>query len=308
MPKKYCRKSIIPTIVIIIYLMLLSNGFATGIIYAEEKPASLQPVTISSIRYWKPTTTSEVSVRTVDPTQVQSMAPIRTNPKLLVVMYHNIVYGRTGNIYNRDLYNFEHDLMALRRNFSITDFSDLIYGMATNSLKTDQAIITFDDGDLSMYGIVFPLLKEYKIKATFFLVPNFIGTVGYMSWDQIREIANYRDENGTRLFFFGSHSLTHRPLGDLTAKEVTQELTESKRIIEKETGYPVEVLALPFGSGAGDATIINIARNAGYKAIRTSREVATQLSSLDLMKVGGFNVESYSTDVFVKNMLKLTGR
>jgi len=308
MPKKYFATSISPTIVIILYLMLLSNGFATGLIYAEEKPASLKPVTLSSIRYWKPTTSSEVSVRTVNPTQVQFTAPIRTNPKLLVVMYHNIVYGRTGNIYNRDIYNFEHDLIALGRNFTITDFSALIDGMAANSLKTDQAIITFDDGDLSMYGIVFPLLKEYKIKATFFLVPNFIGTVGYMSWDQIREMANYRDENGNRLFFFGSHSLTHRPLGDLKQDEVTQELSESKQIIEKETGYPVEVLALPFGSGAGDASIINIASKTGYKAIRTSRAVASQLSSLDLMKVGGFNVESYSTDVFVQNMLKLTGR
>jgi peptidoglycan/xylan/chitin deacetylase (PgdA/CDA1 family) len=296
------------TILLIICLLLLFKVSANTSPYAEEKPASLNPVTISSIRYWKPATNPEVSVRTIDPNQTILTAPTRTNPKLLVVMYHNIVYGRTGNIYNRDLYNFEHDLMVLKRNYTLTDFSALIYGMATGSLKTDQAIITFDDGDLSMYGIVFPLLKEYKTKATFFLVPNFIGTVGYMSWDQIREMANYRDENGSRLFFFGSHSLTHRPLGDMTPAEITNELAQSKEILERETGYPVETLALPFGSGAGDKTIIEIAKKIGYKAIRTSRPVATLISSLDLMQIGGFNVENYSTDVFTQNMLKLSGR
>ncbi|AEV30093.1 putative xylanase/chitin deacetylase [Sphaerochaeta pleomorpha str. Grapes] len=295
-------------ILLIIGLLIAFKAFATNSTYAEEKPAALNPVTISSIRYWKPTTNSEISVRTIDPNQLQTTAPVRANPKLLVVMYHNIVYGRTGNIYNRDLYNFEHDLIVLKRNYSVTDFSELIDNMGKGTLKTDQAVITFDDGDLSMYGIVFPLLKEYKTKATFFLVPNFIGTVGYMSWEQIREMANYRDVNGKRLFFFGSHSLTHRPLGDLTSSEIQRELSESKRIIEQETGYPTEALALPFGSGAGDKEIIDIAKKVGFTVIRTSRPVATLLSSLDLMQIGGFNVENYSTDVFTQNMLKLSGR
>jgi peptidoglycan/xylan/chitin deacetylase (PgdA/CDA1 family) len=293
---------------LILLLIVMGNLFADSSPYAEEKPASLNPTTISSIRYWKPTNSSAISVLTVNPEDALPSVPLRTDPKLLVVMYHNIVYGRTGNIYNRDLYNFEHDLVALKRNYTITDFSELIYGMATNSLQTDQAIVTFDDGDLSMYGIVFPLLKESGIKATFFLVPNFIGEVGYMSWDQIREMANYRDAKGHRQFFFGSHSLTHRPLESLSKEVIFNELSQSKRIIEQMIGYPVEVLALPFGSGAGDTVIIETAREIGYRAIRTSRPIVTELKKLDLMQVGGFNVENYSTDVFVQNILKISGR
>ena len=295
-------------ILVIISLLFTLRVFASNSSYAEEKPAALNPVTISDVRYWDPSGNPRIPVRTIDPNQMQATAPVRENPQLLVVMYHNIVYGRTGNIYNRDLYNFEHDLIVLNRNYSITDFSELLENMGKRAFKTDQAIITFDDGDLSMYGIVFPLFKEYKTKATFFLVPNFIGTVGYMSWDQIREMANYRDESGKRLFFFGSHSLTHRPLGDLSPTEVQRELSESKRIIERETGYPVETLALPFGSGAGNEEIMEIAKKAGYKVIRTSRPAATPINSLDLMQVGGFNVENYSSDVFTQNILRLSGR
>jgi len=295
-------------ILVIISLLFTLHAFASNSSYAEEKPAALYAVAISDVRYWEPSDTPEIPVSTIDPNQLHATAPVRANPKLLVVMYHNIVYGRTGNIYNRDLYNFEHDLIVLKRNYSVTDFSELLENMGKGTVKTDQAIITFDDGDLSMYAIVFPLFKEYKTKATFFLVPNFIGTVGYMSWEQIREMANYHDENGKRLFFFGSHSLTHRPLGDLSPTEVQRELSESKRIIEQETGYPVEALALPFGSGAGNKEIKEIAQKAGFKVIRTSRPAATPINSLDLMQVGGFNVENYSTDVFTQNILKLSGR
>jgi peptidoglycan/xylan/chitin deacetylase (PgdA/CDA1 family) len=129
-----------------------------------------------------------------------------------------------------------------------------------------------------------------------------------MSWDQIREMANYRDAKGRRQFFFGSHSLTHRPLESLSKEVIFNELSQSKRIIEQMIGYPVEVLALPFGSGAGDTVIIETAREIGYRAIRTSRPIVTELKKLDLMQVGGFNVENYSTDVFVQNILKISGR
>jgi peptidoglycan/xylan/chitin deacetylase (PgdA/CDA1 family) len=129
-----------------------------------------------------------------------------------------------------------------------------------------------------------------------------------MSWDQIREMANYRDEKGRRQFFFGSHSLTHRPLGSLSKEVIFNELWKSKQIIEQEIGYPVETLALPFGNGAGDTMIIETAREVGYRAIRTSRPIITEIKMLDLMQVGGFNVENYSTDVFVQNILKMSGR
>jgi peptidoglycan/xylan/chitin deacetylase (PgdA/CDA1 family) len=124
-------------------------------------------------------------------------------------------------------------------------------------------IITFDDGDLSLYAIVYPLFRQYELEATIFLVPNFIGEVGYMSWDQIREMSEYRTASGKKLFFFESHSLTHRMMGEMDAQEVRHELETSKQIIEEQIGEKVTVLALPFGSGAGDGTIINEAYDLG---------------------------------------------
>lgn len=286
------RRFFFGTILLVLSFLLSATSVSAGSVGSD----GIRP----SIRYWRS------DAGTLKP--APSPPPVRTEPQLLVVMYHNIVYGRTGNVYNRDLYNFEYDLQALRRNYTITDFSELFYTLATDSANTDQAILTFDDGDLSIYALAFPLLKEYGMKATFFLVPSYVGTVGYMSWDQIREMAQYRDAQGRRLFYFGSHSMNHKRLGNLTEQEIRKELSESKRIIEKETGYPVRVLALPFGSGAGDERIIRIARELGYRAIRTSVPRAEKLDELDLMNLGGFNVENYSTDKFVENIIALSGR
>ncbi len=249
---------------------------------------------------------SDISVRHWDPAPnpEHTNPPERSSPKLLILLYHNLVYGRTGNIYNRDIYNFEHDLAFIKRNFTVIDFDQLPLRDAT----TDACIITFDDGDLSNYAIAFPLLKEFGLKAVFFLVPEYVGDIGYMSWDQIREMNEYRDEHGVKLFSFGSHGLTHRALGDLSYEEILHELTESKSIIEQELGTPVDTLALPFGSGAGEQKVITAARLAGYRVIRSSAPGYAALGTEQLMNLPALNVENYSSDILVNRVFGMLGR
>jgi peptidoglycan/xylan/chitin deacetylase (PgdA/CDA1 family) len=261
------------------------------------------------VRYWKPESAGD-SLWTVAAQQLAvSNPPKRKDPKIVPVLYHNIVFGRTGNIYNRDLYNFESDLGYLKRKYAFLDFQDLVdIHNGTKTIATDATVVTFDDGDLSIYAIVYPLLKAFDIPATFFLVPTYIGQVGYMDWDQVREMDHYRNERGEKLFSFGSHSLTHRPLGDLPADEVLFEMRESKRVIESELGNEVIAIALPFGSGSGDKQVLEAAKESGYLVVRTSKPGAVFASSLDLMNINAFNVENYSSDVFVQHMLRITGR
>jgi peptidoglycan/xylan/chitin deacetylase (PgdA/CDA1 family) len=278
---------------------------------AEEQPAAAEsPTLLERVRYWKPASGAQGVLLTLEEQQLTAQAvPKRQNPKLLVVMYHNLVFGRTGNVYNRDIYNFEHDLAFLRRNFEIIGFEDLPdIANGTRTIDTDTAIITFDDGDLSMYAIAYPLLKEFDLKATFFLVPSFMGEVGYMSWEHAAEMASWRNRNGERLFSFGSHTMTHRSLSDLTELEILKELVLSKRIIEERIGFPVISLALPFGGGRGRAEVLEAARIAGYTIIRHSIPGALPMSAVDLLDVHALNVENYSTDRFVERVMTLTGR
>lgn len=236
-------------------------------------------------------------------------APRREDPQVIVLLYHNLVYGRTGNIYNRDIYNFEHDLDYIRKNFKVIDFNDLEkVNNGEMKLTQDAAVITFDDGDMSIYHLAFPLLRKYDLKATFFIVSSYIGEVVYVSWDQISEMAEYTNPTGTSLFSIGSHTATHKALGDLPLDEVEKELNESKQIIDTEANVNVEYLALPFGSGADNEEIQQLAVEAGYKGIRTSVPVSIAEYPFNMYSLPGINIENYSHDDFIVYIEELLGR
>jgi len=235
--------------------------------------------------------------------------PQRADPKIIILMYHNLVFGRTGNEYNRDIYNFEHDLAFIRKRFKVIDFNDLIaIGEKKMELTTDAAIISFDDGDLSIYGLAYPLLREYGIKATFFIITGCVGETGYMNWTQIKELAAYRDPVLGPLFTIGSHGMDHAYMGELTSEKILEELVESKAKLEKNTETLVEILALPFGSGAGSSLISELALKAGYKAIRTSDIKFMTPATIDLLRLPGIYVDNSSTDKVTQKIWTMLGR
>jgi peptidoglycan/xylan/chitin deacetylase (PgdA/CDA1 family) len=62
----------------------------------------------------------------------------------------------------------------------------------------------------------------------------------FLNWAEVREMAR----NGIG---FGSHTHTHAVLPELTSDEAKDEMTLSKRLIEKAIGMPVRMLAYPDG-------------------------------------------------------------
>lgn len=270
-----------------------------------EEPSSLDPV-----RWWDQGKQSPIRELVIEtPEQLAARVPKRADPKIVILMYHNIVFGRTGGEYNRDLYNFEHDLVFLRNRTQIIGIDDLPYiKSGEKKLDTDASILTFDDGDLSIYAIVFPLLKKYDIKATFFIITDFVGTVGYVNWEQLKEISDYRNARGEKLFSIGSHSLDHKRFDGIPAEQIPHELTESKFIIEKKIGTPVWYFALPFGAGAGRKEIIDTARNAGYRGIRSSRKGVVHPGSIDLYNLPAFYMSNERADILAQQIYSLLGR
>lgn len=264
-----------------------------------------------SVRYWSEATASTgLKAITVSGDQLLTQdLPLRDKPKLIILMYHNLVYGRTGGEYNRDIFNFEHDLAFIRKRFEIIDFDQLqAIQRGEQELNHDAAIITFDDGDLSMYGIAYPLLMQYDIKASFFIITGSVGQVGYMNWAQIREMAAYRNKAGERLFTIGSHGVNHLALGDVDANTLFLEFSESKRIIEEQVGFPVDVFALPYGSGAGRKDIEKLAFDMGYKALRSSDRLAPLISTLKNYRLPGIYIDNSSTDKSMADVWRIVGR
>lgn len=235
--------------------------------------------------------------------------PFRLNPRLLVLIYHNLVFGRTGNEMNRDLYNFVQDLCYLGSQYRFVRF-DEIAALSKGALpmNSDVAAITFDDGDLSMYMIAYPLLKAAGIKATFFIVPSLVGQTCYMTWAQIREMAACVGPDGEKLFEFGSHTMSHVSLAGLSRDRIYQELDESKKAIKANAGIDVESLSLPFGEGPDHPEIRQIAAALGYKAIRTSNPLAPAFRDVDPMRVTALGILNASSDRLRLDCERLMGR
>ena len=132
--------------------------------------------------------------------------------------------------------------------------------------EQDGLIITFDDGDMSVYRHAFPILKKYNVKAVVFLICGYIGRddgwdispLGlrstYIGWDEICEMKEWGIE-------FGSHTMSHRNLTRLNVDEISYELSESKRLLEARIGK-VRCISYPFNRV--NCQIAKLARKFGY--------------------------------------------
>jgi peptidoglycan/xylan/chitin deacetylase (PgdA/CDA1 family) len=123
--------------------------------------------------------------------------------------------------------------------------------------------ITFDDGYRNFLKVALPLLKEYGIPATIFVVSGYCGyynqwhsrvnnlpRLEMLSWAEVREISQAG-------FTIGAHTINHPDLTMLPAKDVVQELRDCRSAIEDQIGLPVETFAYPYG--ATSAAVCEIA-------------------------------------------------
>lgn len=117
-------------------------------------------------------------------------------------------------------------------------------------------LLSFDDGLRCNFDVAAPLLEEYGFTGWFFVPPGFVeaphkeqrryaeahrirpsadysdGRVA-MSWDEVRALA--------RRHVIGCHSYHHVRLGpSLTDRRLRTEIIESKAVLERELGEPVD--------------------------------------------------------------------
>ncbi|MBW4419583.1 MAG: polysaccharide deacetylase family protein [Myxacorys californica WJT36-NPBG1] len=199
---------------------------------------------------------------------VLSVAPFPTlhpdalNARVPVMMYHDILPAK----------KVAYDLtpQELRQHFErirssqLTPISldRLIAHLRTGSQLPEKPILlTFDDGYGGHYQYAYPLLKEYGYPAVFSIHTSSVGVnVGrtHVSWQDLKTMAN------DPLVTIASHSKTHPALTRLSDQKLTQEVVDSKKILESKLARPVQYFTYPYGNY--DARVKRVVANAGYLA------------------------------------------
>jgi peptidoglycan/xylan/chitin deacetylase (PgdA/CDA1 family) len=124
-------------------------------------------------------------------------------------------------------------------------------------------IVTFDDGHESNYHLGLPALVAAGARADFFVNPAQVGTPGYASWAQLREMA----DAGMSI---QSHGLDHRYfLTELSPHHLREDLRRSRLEIEENVGRPVTLLAPP--GGRSPPMLEYIAVECGYTHVLDSK-------------------------------------
>jgi peptidoglycan/xylan/chitin deacetylase (PgdA/CDA1 family) len=122
--------------------------------------------------------------------------------------------------------------------------------------------LTFDDGYADAYTDVLPVLKRYGLVATFYIVTNFIGQPGYMTWEQVVELRDAGME-------IGAHTVSHPDLTLLDWETAGFEIAQSKAELDQHLSINVTSFCYP--TGLYNAGIEEQVRAAGYLNATTTR-------------------------------------
>ncbi|MEZ0154833.1 MAG: polysaccharide deacetylase family protein [Candidatus Reddybacter sp.] len=136
--------------------------------------------------------------------------------------------------------------------------------------------VTFDDGFADFHQNALPILEQWKIPATLFMVSQRIGQSNdwmrnrgfpsrpLLSLEQLREA---RDAGVT----IGSHTCTHARLNEISSnpEQLQEQLEGSKKELEQILGQEVKHFAYPFG--LHDPATIAAVKQAGYNTACSTR-------------------------------------
>jgi peptidoglycan/xylan/chitin deacetylase (PgdA/CDA1 family) len=178
-------------------------------------------------------------------------------PRIPVLLYHRI--GDTGGHLTVTTDQFDDDLSRL----ADEGYESIPLHLFQSALRGDEVIlpqrpivITFDDGYLDNYLNAFSVLRKHNMTATFFIITSLLGEYDRLAVGHIREMQ-------AAGMTFGSHTVSHRSLGDLEQTEVEAELKRSKIVMEDLLRRKIDYIAYPKGSF--NPLTIQAAENIGYR-------------------------------------------
>jgi peptidoglycan/xylan/chitin deacetylase (PgdA/CDA1 family) len=123
-------------------------------------------------------------------------------------------------------------------------------------MPVNPILLTFDDGHWDFDTDVLPILKQYHVKATAYIITGFIGGSDFMSEAQLQDVIN------SGLVDIGAHTVHHLSLKGLPLATVLYEVDESKTWLE--TNYHLAPVSFAYPNGSFDQQAVDVVRDDGF--------------------------------------------
>lgn len=206
----------------------------------------------------------------------------------VVLMYHDIVTSDDKSS------GFQND-SAFQYKVEESNFEEQV-----KALQGIDVVFSFDDGGVSFITKAAPILEKYGCKGVFFISTKYIGTSGFLSAEQVKELE-------ARGHVVGSHSHTHpHNIAALTESEIEQEWQESCKVLKEILDHEVICASIP--NGYGSKKIYCVAKEAGITELYTSVPTVKVLKKEGLTSIGRYVVLRDMTTEEVVSIVTDTAR
>lgn len=181
------------------------------------------------------------------------------NENICTLMYHDVYDASIlDSGFNIDS-NYPYKL-------NITAFEEQIKAIAdyvkTHNINKEYVQLSFDDGGVSFYTIIMPIIEKYGFKGYFYIATKYLGQDGFLTDAMIKEMAD-------RGHIIGGHSHTHRQrMNDLPYEELKEDWGTCLQKLSEITGNPCAIASLP--NGFTSSTILQVLKELGVKELYTS--------------------------------------
>lgn len=223
--------------------------------------------------------------------------------KLPILIYHAFQTPPPEN----DVYKlfstgerFEENVKTLLENgYTFLTLEDISkYKNEKIGLPEKNITITMDDGWKGCYTEAFKVLKKYNVPATIFIVEELVGTNGYFTWEEAKEMYD------TGLVKIHVHGKKHIDYSNVKKETIIADYNHTHEKIEEVLGEKIQkIMAYPAGKSTQNS--IKYLKEAGFEIqVQTRYGTVNKSTNLDLTNLGRIRGEQASGEVILKSIEK----
>lgn len=221
--------------------------------------------------------------------QLRAMWPLPLGPAVAVLGWHRIDTDGGSLAVAPAVFERQLAILASARHANpVLSVGDARALLAMPSARTRGIVLTFDDAWADNHANALAPLAAHRLPATLYVPSRLLGSPGYMTRSQLREMA-------AAGIAIGAHSRTHADLRTCGRDELHREVRGSKDDLEDLIGRAVTSFAYPVGLLNDE--IVHAVTAAGFTSAMTTR-YGWWRPTTDLLRIPRGFAENFSERTF----------